>query len=198
MTTVIVVGCLWFLLSLGASFHGAYVGFQAPAISKPIKVNTVRRKQPSLPWYLSFKIIYPVFGLIVFASVFLEFYYILDSTWRSYHIYMLFSFLMTSMVILFSVVAMLSIVQTYLLLKHLTYEWWWRSFLGGFASSTFMFAYSIYYMIFVLEMDWLVADFVYMLYMMLFTVSFGIMCGFVSTAASFAFVKVIYSNIKGE
>lgn len=189
---------VWFISTAVISYHGAYTGFRLPAIQKPIKVNAVRRKLPQLPWYLHFKIVYPAFGAIVFASVFVEFYYILDSTWRSYHVYMLFGFLMTNLTLLIAVVALLSVLQTYFLLCNQYYEWWWRSFLLGFSGSLFMFVFSLYYMIVVLRMDYILAESVYLLYTLLSCTSFGLMCGFVSTFASFIFVKALYSNIKGE
>lgn len=58
--------------------------------------------------------------------------------------------------------------------------------------------YSLYFMIYNLNMDLLAGELIYLLYMFLCTVCFSVMCGTISVAASYVFVTGIYTRIKGE
>jgi len=58
--------------------------------------------------------------------------------------------------------------------------------------------YALYFMVYNLEMNLLMGEFVYLIYMVLVSTCFSIMCGTISVFASWLFVSTIYSNIKGE
>jgi hypothetical protein len=58
--------------------------------------------------------------------------------------------------------------------------------------------YSLYFMVFNLQMNLLAGEIVYLLYMFLFTILFSVMCGTVAVSASYLFVTRIYSGVKGE
>jgi multidrug transporter EmrE-like cation transporter len=54
---------------------------------------------------------------------------------------------MLSLLLMAIVAIQVSIIQTYMLLKHENPNWWWRSFLIGFCTSfwTFMLSYDYYF-----------------------------------------------------
>lgn len=58
----------------------------------------------------------PIFGAIIFGSVFAEFQYVMKSMWREY-MYAMFGFLFINLHLLVIVVSLLSIVYTYVQLN---------------------------------------------------------------------------------
>ena len=68
----------------------------------------------------------------------------------------------------------------------------------GASGGLYMGIYSLYFMIFNLEMDLLAGEIIYLLYMLLCTTCFSVMCGTISVVASYCFITSIYSGIKGE
>jgi len=66
-----------------------------------------------MPWYLSRVAIVGLYGPFIYASVFYEFEYIMDSIWRSYMIYGMFIILFISLLMMGVTIASLSIVVTY-------------------------------------------------------------------------------------
>ena len=121
----------------------------------------------------------------------------LTSVWRSY-LYGMFGVLAVNMTLLGLVIALVSVLSTYLSLQHGNWAWWWRSFGIGYSAGVFLMIFSIYSMFFDFGMDLFWGDFVYLLYTVLFGSMFGTMCGAMSLSASFFFVQAIYSTIKSD
>lgn len=134
-----------------------------------------------------------IYGPIIFATIFFEFGYILDSIWRSYMIYGMFFILFVSLVLMGFTIAALSIVYTYKSLCHQNYDWWWNSFCVGASGGIYMFLYSFAYFIQNEDYSFFSADFIYYLTMTLISVSFSLMCGSMSLLASYLFVEKIYN-----
>lgn len=139
----------------------------------------------------------PIFGAIIFGSIFGEFQYVMRSVWRSY-MYAMYGFLFVNLQLLTLIISLLSIVQTYVQLNAQNWSWWWRAFNLGASGGIYMGVYSLYFMIFNLQMDLLAGEIIFLLYMFLGTTCFAIMCGTISVIASYCFVVSIYSSIKGE
>ena len=106
LALAMVFGFLLFTVPL--SMHGAYRGF-TKAAEKP-KVNLVRRLIPDQPWFTHPAVTLPLFGLIIFSSIYVEFVYMLDSMWHSYTIYAMFGFLLINLCLMTVVVGLLSIL----------------------------------------------------------------------------------------
>lgn len=136
-------------------------------------------------------------GGIIFASIASEFYYLMSSIWRS-QLYYMFGYLFINFGLLMVIIMLVSIISTYLQLNAQNHEWWWRSWYIGCAAAVYMFVFSVYYMIFELQMDMFAGEAIYLVYMMMFCTSFGTMCGSISTATSFLFVQSIYNNAKAD
>ena len=94
---------------------GAFAGFtQCTSMDKPpCKVSAVRRRIPVQTWYSDIRIQAPVCGLVIFGTIFAEFQYVLMSVWRSY-MYGMLALLWFNMMLLVVVVALVSILTTYL------------------------------------------------------------------------------------
>ena len=157
----------------------------------------MRRRIPEQPWYLDQRIILPIFGAIIFGSVFGEFQYVMKSVWRSY-LYAMYGFLFINLQLLTMIISLLSIVHTYVQLNAQNWNWMWRAFNLGASAGIYMGAYSLYFMVFNLKMDLLAGEIIFLLYMFLGTTCFSIMCGTISVVASYCFIVTIYSRIKGE
>lgn len=196
-TSVVAYMILWMCAAIPLAFHGAYTGFLMKRFKTPTKVNSIRRENKPLPTYLRLAFAMPVFGVIIFGSIFAEFQYVLSSVWRS-QVYAMFGYLFLSMNLLVAIVALISVIVTYLSLSAGHSQWWWRSFMIGASGAIYMSIYSVYYMIFSLQMDLLAGEIIYLVYMLLVSISFALMCGSISVVSSYVFVTRIYSNIKGE
>ena len=83
----------------------------------------------------------------------------------------MFGFLAINYLLHIFVIGTLSIIQTYLTLSNQNYEWWWRAFLTGFSGCIYCFIYSMYYLITEMEIDLISSDLVYILYMLVVSVS---------------------------
>ena len=73
---------LWFFLNTTSSFIGAYYGYFSQFEKKKNRVGTVKKNIPPQPCYMNLIWVSQVFGLIQFASVFVEFRYMIESFWR--------------------------------------------------------------------------------------------------------------------
>lgn len=195
--TIIGLGLLWLVLAVPLCCLGAQRAFASEKMQSNIHVNQLRRKIPELPFMLKRRFALPIFGAVIFGSVFGEFQYVMKSVWRSY-MYAMFGFLFVNLHLLVAVVSLLSIVYTYVQLNAQNWKWWWNAFLLGMSAGVYMGGYSLYFMVYNLNMDLLAGEIVYLLYMFLFTTCFAFMCGAISVTASYVFVTRIYAGIKGE
>ncbi len=187
---------LWFIITVPLTYFGAYVGF-TKEYHDTKKISPVRRQIPDQPYWLkdTFQIL--IGGLIIFSTIVAEFRYVLTSVWRSY-IYGMFGILFVNMSLLMLVIALVSVLSTYLSLQHGNWAWWWRSFSIGYSAGIFLMIFCVYSMFFDFGMDLFWSDIVYLLYTVLFGSMFGTMCGAFSLITSFFFVKIIYSTIKSD
>ena len=181
----------WCVITLPLTYLGAMVGYKMETIERPVQVTKIFRDIPEQPWYLSQWHCMPAFGLVTFGCIFAEFQFIMDSEWHGY-IGVMFGLLLVNYVLVVAIVSVLSVVQTYFMLRAGDYNWWWRSFLSGGTGGVFMMAYSLYYMIAVLEMDVLAGELIYLLYMTAVSTCFSVICGAVSLLSSWVFVNTIY------
>lgn len=114
--TILGLGVLWLLFAAPLCCLGAQRAFGSEKLDSKIRVNQLRRKIPELPLILKRRIAMPIFGAIIFGSVFGEFQYVMKSVWREY-MYAMFGFLFINLHLLVIVVSLLSIVYTYVQLN---------------------------------------------------------------------------------
>ena len=138
----------------------------------------------------------PIFGAVIFGTVFVEFKYIWESVWGQY-MYGMFGFLTVNFLLMAVVIALLAIVQIYMQLTYGNYEWWWRTFFIGASGGFYFCAYAVIYML--VNMDFasvLLSDIIYLLFLYIFVFTYSVMCGSIACMAGYIFVESIYSNIK--
>lgn len=114
LTSCILYGVVWMTISIAFCYHGAITGYRQKITNASAlpKTNPLAKKIPVQPWFMRKRLLMPLFGAIMFASIFVEFQYIWNSVWRSY-MYAMFGSLLLCLMLLIFVVAELSIIQTY-------------------------------------------------------------------------------------
>lgn len=117
---------LWLLVVFPLTILGAIVarrwnGSNAH-LEFPTRVNPIPRPIPEKLWYQEPFAIAALGGLLPFASIFIEMYFIFTSFW-TYKIYYVYGFMFLVFLILLVVSACVSIVSTYFLLNSEDHRW---------------------------------------------------------------------------
>lgn len=189
---------VWYLFSVPLSVYGSYRGHREK-ISLLRKVNTLKRKIPNTTANSNVAVLSSVMlaGAFIFTHVAVQFYYVLSSAWRSW-MFAIFGVFLLQIVSLIAVIAVTSMLMTYWCLQNENWNWWWRAYLTGASSGVFMYIFCVYQMAFVFKIDLISSDIIFLLYSLLVSVFFGMICGVVSLTASFAFVEFIFEQTKSD
>ena len=134
-------------------------------------------------------------GILPFASISIEMYFIFTSFW-AYKVYYVYGFMLLVFVILTIVTTCVTIVCTYFLLNAEDYRWQWTSFLSGASTAVYIYLYSTYYFFFKTKMFGVFQTTFYFSYSALMALGLGMMCGTLGYAGSSLFVHRIYRNVK--
>ena len=73
---------LWIFCTSPLILIGSFFGFKSNQISIPCEINKIPSFIPEKPWYLHYRYITFVTGLIGFATIFLEFNYVMGALWK--------------------------------------------------------------------------------------------------------------------
>lgn len=196
--TLIALLVLWLGISVPLVFLGSFIAFSKPAIEHPVKINNLCRLLPpdsASSWYTSPHLSILLGGILPFAAVFIEIFFIMSSVWLN-QFYYVFGFLFIVFVILILTCAEITIVLCYFQLCNEDYHWWWRSFLTPGSSALYLFLYSILYFYTKLQITQLVSTVLFFGYMTLVCLAFGMLTGTIGYLACFQFVTKIYASIK--
>ena len=184
---------LWLFCTSPLIIIGSFFGFKSK-IEIPVNVNKIPSIIPDKPWYLHYKYITFLTGFIGFATIFIEFNYVMGALWR-HQIYFLGTFLWISFILFIIVVGEMTILVVYFNLCYGDYNWWWKSFIVGSSPVIYFIAYSIIYF-FYLGITRLSAMVVYFGMMGLISAMAMFICGTVSVFFSMGFINRIYSKIR--
>lgn len=192
--TLVSVLFLWLGVSTPLVFIGSYFGFKRETIVVPVRTNQISRHIPDQVWYT-----HPLFsivlgGVLPFGAVCIELFFIMSALWLHQYYY-LFGFIFTVLIILIATCALITIVMCYFQLCNEDYHWWWRSFLSAGSSGVYLFLYSVYFFT-KLEIEGFVPTVLYFSYMLMASITFGIVTGSIGFFACLWFVRLIYSAIK--
>ena len=185
---------LWICISTPLVLIGSFFGIRKKSIKFPCKVNVVPSIIGQKPWYLKLKYISWFTGLIPFATVFIEFIYIMATLWK-HQVYFVASFVSCAVFFIVLSSAEISIIFIYLNLCKGDYNWWWKSFFVSASPALYIAGYSIYYF-FYLDITRFSAGVVYLCLMGLVTCVVGLVCGACGVLLTFGFLYFIYSKIK--
>ena len=119
---------LWVFCTLSLILIGTFLGIKIKKRKMPYKVNAVPRQIPRKPWYLHYRYLSCITGLICFITILFELNYIMNSLWK-HELYFVLPFLLLSVLFFVIVSGEVSIIVVFLNLCYGNYNWWWKSFL---------------------------------------------------------------------
>jgi transmembrane 9 superfamily protein 2/4 len=185
---------LWLFCTFPLILIGSFFGYKTNQINIPFNINKIPSIIPPKPWYLHYRYITFLTGLIGFATIFIEFNYVMAALWR-HQIYFLATFLWISFLLFIIVVGEMTILVVYYNLCYGDYNWWWKSFIIGSSPVIYFIIYSIIYF-FYLKITRLSAMIVYFGLMGMISAMVIFICGTVSVFFSMGFLNRIYSKIR--
>ena len=193
---IISLYALWIFCTFPLILIGSFFGYKSNRINIPCDINKIPSVISSKPWYLHYRYITFVTGFIGFATIFIEFNYVMASLWR-HEIYFLASFLWITFLLFIIVVGEMTIIVVYFNLCYGDYNWWWKSFIIGSSPVIYFFLYSIFYF-FYLKITRLSAMIVYFGLMAMISAMVILICGTVSVFFTMGFLNRIYSKIRAD
>ena len=187
---------LWILGTIPLIFIGTVIGLSQQRITFPCSINPVPGIliTNNFPWYLRIRYAWFLTGFPPFFSIFVELFYIMDSIWKQ-DFYSLSKYSLLSIIILIIISSLIGILFTYLNLCKGNYKWWWKSFIVSATPSAYIIIFSIFYLL-KLNFKKLTSVFIYLNFMILFSIIIALICGSSGLFFTFLFLKSIYSKIK--
>ena len=193
--TVIALFLLWVCVSAPLVFIGAFIGLKAEKIEVPTKTKQIARVVPPTPWHVQAPYTFLMGGILPFGSVCIELAFIMSALWL-HQIYYVMGFLFAVLLILAATCAQVSIVLTYLQLCCEDHRWWWTSFWNCASAGLYLFLYSVWFLSSRLELVGVLPVVVYLTYMTMISICFGMFCGAVGFLSSLWFNRMIYGAVK--
>lgn len=193
--TIILVFLLWACVSTPLVFVGSYFGYRADKIEVPTKTNQIARFIPELPYYAQPPASVIIAGMLPFGSVCIELFFIMSALWL-HQLYYIMGFLMAVLLILVATCAQVSMVMCYLQLCIEDHRWWWKSFFNAASAGFYLFIYSLWFLTSKLDLVGVLPVVVYLTYMSMISIAFGVMCGTVGYLSCFWFTRKIYGAVK--
>ena len=187
---------LWIFCTLPLILIGSFFGFKSKRLNVPCDINRIPSAIPEKPCYLHYKYITFVTGFIGFATIFVEFNYVMAALW-THQIYFMATFIWISFLMFVIVVGEISILFVFLNLCKGDYNWAWKSFIMGSSPVIYIVIYSVLYF-FYLRVAHLSALIIYFGLMGLIAAIITFICGSMSVIFNFVFLKVIYSKIRKD
>jgi len=193
--TILVLFLLWVTISAPMVFVGAFIGLKASTIEVPTKTKQIARVIPEAPWHMNSGITILMGGVLPFGSVCIELAFIMSALWL-HQIYYVMGFLLAVLLILAATCAQVSIVLCYLQLCAEDHRWWWKSFMNCAMAGFYLFLYSLWFLSSRLDLVGILPVTVYLTYMSMISVCFGLFCGSVGFISSLWFTRIIYGAVK--
>ena len=187
---------LWIFCTFPLILLGSFFGFKSNKMNAPFEINKIPSIVPEKPWYLHYRYITFVTGLVGFSTIFIELNYVMVALWR-HQIYFLGAFLWIAFFLFILVVGEMTILVVYFNLCYGDYNWWWKSFIVGGSPVIYFILYTIIYF-FYLKLERLSAIIVYFGIMALISSMAMLICGAVSVFFCLFFINWIYSRIAND
>jgi transmembrane 9 superfamily member 3 len=168
---------LWIFIAVPLTVVGTIFGRHWNGTpDNPCRISVVPRHLPEKPWYMSPFVVATFGGLLPFASIFIEVYFLFTSFWH-YKYYYVYGFLLMTYVILLIVTSCVTIVAVYFSLNTEDYRWQWTAFFSGAGTAVYVYIYSIYYFYTQTQMSGFLQTSFYFGYVGMFCIGLGILCG---------------------
>lgn len=186
---------LWFCVSVPLVFLGSFYGYKGEIEPFPVRTNQIPRQIPEGPWYLNPIITSMIGGILPFAAVSVELYFIMSALWL-HQIFYIFGFLVLVLIVLVVTCAEISILLCYIHLCNEDYNWWWRAFFSSGSCAIYMVLYAIWYNMTELQLDGAIPILIYFGYMSLLSFSLFLVTGTIGFYSCLWFNKTIYRSLK--
>ncbi|GAA5905487.1 hypothetical protein JCM8208_004296 [Rhodotorula glutinis] len=193
--TFIAIGALWFGINVPLTVLGGWVGVRKGPLTVPLRVNQIPRQIPPLPWWLRPVPSALLAGVLPFGAGFIEISQIARSIFGA-KAYYAFGFLCLASALVGLTAALTTVLFAYFHLCAEDYRWHWRSFLAGAGSSVYIFLYGLLYWASKLHLPGFANKVLYLGYLALVSGLSAIVTGAIGFAATFAFLRVIYTRIR--
>ena len=187
---------LWIFCTFPLILIGSFFGYKSKRINVPCEINRIPSTIPDKPCYLHYKYIIFITGFIGFATIFIEFNYVMSALWR-HQIYFMATFIWISFLLFVIVVGEMAILFVFLNLCRGDYNWAWKSFIMGSSPVIYFVIYSVLYF-FYLRITRLSSMIVYFGMMGLISAIVMFICGTMAVLFNFVFLKIIYSKIRKD
>jgi transmembrane 9 superfamily protein 2/4 len=186
--TIVVLMVLWSCICMPLAFIGAFFGYRREIAPFPVETALRCRPIPPRSWR---PLVKAAAGTIaVFASLYVELFFIMSSVWYYYYYYVFGSLLVVSLLAI-ATCAEFSVLCTHRQLVSEDYRWWWQSFLGSGSLAVWVFLYSCAYFR-TLEASHMVTYVIYFGYMALVSLAFFLVAGYIGITASLWFNRLLY------
>jgi len=192
---IVAIFALWIFVSTPLVFLGSYLGFQAEKFSIPTKVTKIARQIPEGPIYSQMPYSILLGGILPFGAVCIELFFIMSALWL-HQIYYVMGFLLVIVLILAATCAEVAIVLCYLQLTAEDHRWWWKAFWNCAGAGFYLILYSVWFLISRLKLVGILPVVVYLTYMSMISLCFGMFCGAVGFLMSLWFNRTIYGALK--
>jgi len=193
--TIIAVFLLWTCISTPLVCIGSYIGYKADVITTPTRTNQIARVVPKQQSILGSPLTSFIIGGMPFSTVCIEVYFIMGAVWMHQYYYLM-GYLFGGCVLLALTCALLSTVLCYMRLCAEDHRWWWKSFFDSATAGFWLFMYSVWYLCTKLGLVGFLPVTVYLTYMVMASVAFGLFCGSIGFMTAFFFTRTIYSAVK--
>lgn len=193
--TFVALVVLWFCVSLPLVFLGAYFGQKKKAIEHPVRTNQIPRQIPESSWFLSPVASVLIGGLLPFAVIFIELFFVMKSVWQD-QFYYLYGFVTIVFAILIITCIEITIVITYFQLCSEDYRWWWRSFFVSGSSAIYIFLYALFYYVTRIDYVAFVPGLIYFTYVALACLVYFLCTGTIGFLACYYALRRIYGAVK--
>ncbi|WOO77645.1 Transmembrane 9 superfamily member 1 [Vanrija pseudolonga] len=193
--TILAILLLWFLLSLPLAVAGYFLGMKHGGFSHPVRVNSIPRQIPPIPWYLQPVPAAIIGGILPFGAAFVELYFVLSSLFGN-RAYYAFGFLFLTFLVVTLTTATVSILFVYFILCAEEYRWQWRAFLVGGGSAFWMFVYGVWYWASRLSFGNFPSVVLYFGYLFLFSLLNFLLGGSIGYISTYFAIRRLYHSIR--
>ena len=193
--TIVKIFLLWCCVSIPLVLVGSYFGLKADVFEIPTKINQIARVIPAVPLHVDPRVACWMGGVLPFGSVCIELAFIMSALWL-HQMYYVMGFLLAVWLILVATCAQVAMVLCYLQLCVEDYRWWWASFWNCATAGVYLFLYSLWFLSTRMDMVGVLPIVVYLTYMGMISIAFGLFCGSIGFVSSFFFCVKIYSAVK--
>jgi len=196
--TILVIICIWALVTLPLTVIGGIVGrnlARGKDLSAPCRTNKIPREIPPIPWYRQGPCQVFMAGFLPFSAIYIELHYIFASVW-GHKLYTLYGILCIAFGMLIIVTSFITVALTYFQLAIEDHRWWWRSLFCGGSTGIFVYAYCFFYYFERSAMFGFMQTSFFFGYMLLAAYATCILLGTIGFMSSLVFVLTIYRAIK--